>query len=122
MIGLGCRDKNFLGYVNPPIGEGQPVPGQLAPLIAIPTTAGTGSETTSVAIFDYKELNAKTGISHPALRPVLGIVDPDNTRTLPKMAAVCTGWDVLCHALESLTATPLNERASKSWIIRVLTP
>jgi hydroxyacid-oxoacid transhydrogenase len=104
--------KKFLTYVNPPIGEGQLVPGQLAPLIAIPTTAGTGSETTGVAIFDYKKLNAKTGISHPALRPVMGIVDPDNTRTLPKMVAVCTGWDVLCHALESLTAIPYHKRES----------
>lgn len=103
---------DFLIYVNPPIGEGRPVPGQLAPLIAIPTTAGTGSETTGVAIFDYKELNAKTGISHPALRPVMGIVDPDNTRTLPKMVAACTGWDVLCHALESLTAVPYHKRES----------
>ena len=104
--------SDFLAYVNPPIGAGQPVPGPLAPLIAIPTTAGTGSETTGVAIFDFKEYNAKTGISHSELRPVLGIVDPDNTRTLPKMVAACTGWDVLCHALESLTAIPYNKRES----------
>ncbi|MBK5108360.1 MAG: iron-containing alcohol dehydrogenase [Anaerolineales bacterium] len=104
--------SDFRVYVNPPIGAGQPVPGPLAPLIAIPTTAGTGSETTGVAIFDFKEYNAKTGISHSELRPVLGIVDPDNTRTLPKMVAACTGWDVLCHALESLTAIPYNKRES----------
>jgi len=101
---------DFLAYVNRPIGEGRPVPGPLAPLIAIPTTAGTGSETTGVAIFDFLEMHAKTGISHPALRPVIGIVDPHNTRTLPRMVAVCTGWDVLCHALESLTAIPFHHR------------
>lgn len=101
---------DFLAYVNRPIGEGRPVPGALAPLIAIPTTAGTGSETTGVAIFDFLEMHAKTGISHPALRPVIGIVDPHNTRTLPRMVAVCTGWDVLCHALESLTAIPFHHR------------
>jgi hydroxyacid-oxoacid transhydrogenase len=101
---------DFLTYVNPPIGEGRPVPGQLKPLIAIPTTAGTGSETTGVAIFDFLEMKAKTGIAHSALRPTLGIVDPHNTRSLPRMATACTGWDVLCHALESLTALPYYQR------------
>jgi hydroxyacid-oxoacid transhydrogenase len=100
----------FLAYVNPPIGEGRPVPGRLQPLIAIPTTAGTGSETTGVAIFDYLEMHAKTGIAHPALCPTLGIVDPLNTLTLPRMVTCCTGWDVLCHALESLTALPYTQR------------
>ena len=82
---------DFLAYVNAPIGKATPVPGPLQPLVAIPTTAGTGSETTGVAIFDYSEMHAKTGIAHRALRPRLGIVDPDNTRTLPKMAVACTG-------------------------------
>ena len=100
----------FLAYVNPPIGEGRPVPGSLKPLIAIPTTAGTGSETTGVAIFDFLEMHAKTGIAHRALRPAMGIVDPDNTRTLPKMVAACTGLDVLSHALESFTALPYGQR------------
>lgn len=100
----------FLEYVNAPIGKATPVPGQLQPLIAIPTTAGTGSETTGVAIFDYSELHAKTGIAHRALRPRLGIVDPENTRTLPKMAVACTGLDVFSHALESLTALPFDQR------------
>ena len=101
---------DFLTYVNAPVGEGRPVPGPLKPLIAIPTTAGTGSETTGVAIFDFLEMHAKTGIAHRALRPAMGIVDPDNTRTLPKMVAACTGFDVLCHALESLTALPYDQR------------
>jgi hydroxyacid-oxoacid transhydrogenase len=101
---------DFLDYVNPPVGKGKPVPGHLKPLIAIPTTAGTGSETTGVAIFDFLELGAKTGIAHRALRPVLGIIDPDNTRTQPPMVAACSGLDILCHAIESLTALPYNRR------------
>lgn len=100
----------FMTYVNPPVGEGRPVPGRLKPMIAIPTTAGTGSETTGTAIFDYEEIHAKTGIAHRALRPVMGIIDPNNTRTLPKMVAACTGLDVLSHALESLTAMPYTQR------------
>jgi hydroxyacid-oxoacid transhydrogenase len=101
---------DLLTYVNAPIGQGRPVPGRLKPMIAIPTTAGTGSETTGVAIFDLLEMHAKTGIAHRALRPVMGIVDPDNTRTLPRMVAACTGLDVLSHALESLTALPYHQR------------
>jgi hydroxyacid-oxoacid transhydrogenase len=100
----------FLEYVNAPIGKGTPVPGQLMPMVAIPTTAGTGSETTGVAIFDFTEMHAKTGIAHRFLRPRLGIIDPNNTRTLPKMAIACTGLDVFSHALESLTAMPFSQR------------
>jgi hydroxyacid-oxoacid transhydrogenase len=101
---------DFLAYVNAPIGEGRPVPGRLRPMIAIPTTAGTGSETTGVAIFDLTERHVKTGIAHNMLRPDLAIIDPHNTRTLPRMVAACTGWDVLCHAIESLTALPYTAR------------
>ena len=101
---------DFLAYVNSPIGQGLPVPGKLRPMLAVPTTAGTGSETTGVAIFDNTELGAKTGIAHRALRPAMGIVDPNNTRTLPAAVAASTGLDVLTHALESLTAIPYSER------------
>ncbi len=102
----------LLTYVNPPIGEGKPVPGPLKPLIAIPTTAGTGSETTGVAIFDFEEMHAKTGIAHRALRPAMGIVDPDNTRTMPPMVAACSALDVLSHAVESFTAMPYHQRTA----------
>ncbi len=101
---------DFLDYVNAPIGKGKPVPGPLRPLIALPTTAGTGSETTGVAIFDVTKMHAKTGIAHRRLKPTLGLVDPDNTRTLPPQVAASTGLDVLSHAIESYTAIPFNQR------------
>ncbi|MGB1288858.1 MAG: hydroxyacid-oxoacid transhydrogenase, partial [Aggregatilineales bacterium] len=101
---------DFLAYVNAPIGAGKSVPGVVKPLIAIPTTAGTGSETTGVAIFDYEELHVKTGISSRRLRPILGIIDPDNTKTQPPMVAACAALDILCHAIESLTTLPYTAR------------
>jgi hydroxyacid-oxoacid transhydrogenase len=101
---------DFFDYVNAPIGQGKPLPGPLKPLIAVPTTAGTGSETTGVAIFDWVEQKAKTGIAHRYLKPLLGIIDSDNTRSLPPAVAASSGLDVLSHALESFTAIPFDSR------------
>ena len=101
---------DFLDYVNPPIGKGVPVPGPLKPLIAVPTTAGTGSETTGVSIFDYRKLHAKTGIASRRLKPTIGLLDPDNTRTMPPQVAASTGLDILSHAVESYTAMPFSDR------------
>ena len=93
-------------YVNKPIGEGKPVPGPLKPHIACPTTAGTGSEVTGIAIFDLVSLSAKTGIASHALRPTEALVDPDCTASLPPEVVAAAGLDVLSHALESYTARP----------------
>ena len=102
--------EDFLDYVNPPIGKGLPVPGPLKPLIAIPTTSGTGSETTGVAIFDLSWMRAKTGIASRRLKPTIGLLDPENTRSMPAQVAAATGLDVLSHAVESYTALPYSER------------
>jgi hydroxyacid-oxoacid transhydrogenase len=100
----------FLTYVNAPIGEGRPVPGPLKPMVCLPTTAGTSSENTSVAIVDITELHVKTGISHHYLRATLGILDPLNSISVPPMVTACSGADVLTHAIESYTALAYDER------------
>jgi alcohol dehydrogenase class IV len=101
----------LLAYVNAPAGAGRPVPGPLPAHIACPTTCGTGSECTGIAVFDHRGLQTKTGIASRRLRPTLALVDPTATRTLPAMVVAASGFDVLCHALESLTARPFTARA-----------
>jgi len=97
-------------YVNAPLGDGRAVPGPLAPHLACPTTAGTGSEVTGIAIFDWLAHHAKTGIASMRLRPTEAIVDPRCTRTLSAGIVAASGMDVLCHALESFTARPFTKR------------
>jgi alcohol dehydrogenase class IV len=107
---LSCYPAPVMDYINKPIGKGTPVPGLLKPLVALPTTAGTGAETTANAIMDVLALKVKTGISHRYLRPSLAIIDPLNTVTLPPMATAYPGFDVLTHALESYTSRAYDTR------------
>jgi hydroxyacid-oxoacid transhydrogenase len=100
----------FLTYVNAPIGQARPVPGPLKPMVCVPTTAGTSSENTAIAVVDMTELRVKTGISHHHLRATLGILDPLNSLTVRPMVTACSGADVLTHAIESYTALAFNER------------
>lgn len=102
---------DFLTYVNAPVGDGKPVPGALKPHIACPTTAGTGSEATGIAIFDLLVLKAKTGIQSRWLKPTTGLVDPEVTHTLPETIVASTGFDAMSHSLESLTAVSYARRA-----------
>ena len=95
---------DFMTYVNAPIGAGQRVPGPVKPHIACPTTSGTGSEVTGIAIFTLGALNAKTGIISRRLIPTIALIDPDVTRSLPANIVASTGFDCMSHALESITA------------------
>lgn len=101
---------DFMSYVNAPIGGGQKVPGPLKPHIACPTTAGTGSETTGIAIFSLTDINAKTGIISRRLIPTVALIDPSVTLTLPNKVMAASGFDCMSHALESLTARPWPRR------------
>ncbi len=107
---LATNPGSVTDYLNPPIGAGRAPEQPLRPLIAVPTTAGTGAESTPVCIVGLHALRVKTGISHPALRPRLAIVDPLTTASLPRGVTIAGGMDVLCHALESYTARPFSSR------------
>jgi hydroxyacid-oxoacid transhydrogenase len=105
---------DFLAYVNAPIGEGRAVPGPLPPHVACPSTCGTGSECTGIAVFDHLDVKAKTGIASRHLRPTRALIDPTLTHSLPPMVVAASGFDVLCHALESFTARSFTARTSPS--------
>jgi hydroxyacid-oxoacid transhydrogenase len=100
----------LLDYVNRPFGQGKKPPAPLKPHLAIPTTSGTGSEATTVAVLDIPEQRAKTGISHRYLRPAQALVDPDLSRSLPAEVTSSTGLDVVCHAAESFLSKPFDTR------------
>jgi hydroxyacid-oxoacid transhydrogenase len=100
----------FMTYVNAPIGAGGRVPGPIKPHIACPTTSGTGSETTGIAIFALSALNAKTGIVSRRLIPTVALIDPDVTASLPPAAIAATGFDCMSHALEATTARAFPRR------------
>ena len=110
----------LLTYVNAPVGEGRPVPGPLRPHLACPTTSGTGSECTGIAIFDLLSIKAKTGIAHRHLVPTRALIDPDTTETLPGPVVAASGFDVLAHALESFTARPFTARSKTGALSRPL--
>jgi len=96
----------LIDYVNRPVGGGQAPTQPLLPLVAVPTTTGTGAESTTVCIMDVLEQHVKSGISHAQLRPTLAVVDPELTLTQPAGVTASAGMDILCHALESYTARP----------------
>jgi hydroxyacid-oxoacid transhydrogenase len=107
------KDNDLMDFVNAPVGKGLPISQTLRPLIAVPTTAGTGSETTGAAIFDVTSRAFKTGIASRALKPVLGVVDTANTESCPTSVHISAGLDVLFHSMESYTAIPYTERTPR---------
>ncbi|WP_246210316.1 hydroxyacid-oxoacid transhydrogenase [Nocardioides piscis] len=101
---LVTNEGELLDYINAPVGAGGAPANPLLPMVAVPTTTGTGSESTTICVLDVLALKVKTGISHSRLRPTLAVVDPDLTMSQPAMVTAACGMDILCHALESYTA------------------
>ncbi len=101
---LTTNPGELMDYLNAPVGKALAPSAPLLPLVAIPTTTGTGSESTTICVLDVLSLKVKTGISHPRLRPTLAVVDPTLTSSQPTLVTAASGMDILCHALESYTA------------------
>lgn len=109
---LTTHPGELLDFVTPPIGGGKAPWLPVKPLIAVPTTAGTGSESTTICVIDFLGLHLKAGVSHPKLRPSLAIVDPRTTLSLPPQVSAASGMDVLSHALESYTSVQYDAKAA----------
>lgn len=101
---LTTNPGELMDYINAPVGKALAPSQPLLPLVAVPTTTGTGAESTTICVLDVLALHVKTGISHPALRPTLAVVDPALTLSQPTLVTAASGMDILCHALESYTA------------------
>jgi alcohol dehydrogenase class IV len=101
---LTSNPGELMDYINAPVGKGQEPSQPLKPLVAVPTTTGTGSESTTICVLDVLSLKVKTGISHARLRPTMAVIDPLLTFTQPSGVTAASGMDILCHALESYTA------------------
>jgi hydroxyacid-oxoacid transhydrogenase len=110
---LSTNPGDLLDYVNAPVGKGCDPVNTLAPLVAVPTTTGTGSESTTICVLDVLAQKVKSGISHPRLRPTLAVVDPRLTLSQPASVTAASGMDILCHALESWTARPYHSYERK---------
>ena len=103
----------LMDYVNAPVGGGVAPVNVLHPLVAVPTTTGTGADSTTICVMDVLAQRVKTGISHQRLRPTLAVVDPLLTVTQPAGVTASAGMDILCHALESYTAAPYTAKERK---------
>ena len=85
----------------------QPAPA-VAPVVAVPTTAGTGSETNGACVITNTRLGRKTYVVHPSIVPVCSVLDPDLTVGLPAYATATCGFDVLTHAIEAFVSIGAN--------------
>ena len=110
---LTTNEGELMDYINAPVGRAKAPTNPLKPLVAVPTTTGTGSESTTICVLDVLAQKVKTGISHARLRPTLAVVDPALTMTQPPGVTAACGMDILCHALESYTARPYTSYERK---------
>jgi alcohol dehydrogenase class IV len=121
VAGLLTNSGDLFDYLEV-IGQGQPLSQPAAPMIAIPTTAGTGSEVTRNAVLDSPEHRVKVSLRSPLMLPRLALVDPELTYGLPPAVTASTGLDALTQVTEpyvSVRANPLADAICREGMARV---
>lgn len=107
-IAVEALEEGWIGRQGAP-GKATEVAGAL-PVIAVPTTAGTGSEVTPFSVITFPTLKCKLVLNHPALYPKVAVLDPTLLATAPKAARMAAGLDALTHAVESYVSRQATER------------
>jgi len=107
LLSCGGELEDFMAA---PHGAAMPISAPLRPMIGVPTTAGTGSECSAVAIVNLTDRHVKGAVSDLQLRPTVAVVDPLNTVSAPSWVTASAGYDALVQTLESYTSTPYNRR------------
>lgn len=103
------------------VGKGRPLTNRSAPLIAIPTTAGTGAEVTRNAVLMVEEARVKVSLRSALMLPTVALIDPTLTYTLPPNVTASTGLDALAQCIEpfvSVQANPLSDAVAREGIQR----
>ena len=98
---------NLLDYLEV-VGQGRPLRAASAPFVAIPTTAGTGSEVTRNAVLDSPEHHVKVSLRSPRMLPALAVIDPELTHSMPPALTACTGLDALTQLIEPFVCNSPN--------------
>jgi alcohol dehydrogenase class IV len=107
------HDGPIWDYVTYTNANAKPLTAPLLPLVAVPTTAGTGSEVSQGSVLDHPHLQMKAALLSPRMYPRVALVDPELTYTMPPRTTAMTGFDALTHGIESFLnverSTPASE-------------
>lgn len=119
---LAVNSGDYWDYVSSGTGKGKALTHRPLPVVAIPTTAGTGSETDAACVITHEDTHEKTGFGNPMLFPVLAIVDPELMKTVPPLLTAYQGFDALFHSVEcyiSKKASDMSDLYAEAAIERI---
>ena len=105
---MAVNEGDYWDYIGTGTGKGKVIQNKPLPIVAIPTTSGTGSEADAACVISNEETNEKTGFGNPALFPVLSIVDPELTKSIPAKFTAYQGFDALFHSTECFISNKSN--------------